>query len=104
MTVTEALQELRAAALVDEDGERVEPQWSPGLDPAAVAALEERLGARLPDDLREVLSHTAGIDGLLDQITFSGNEGAVAPACGEATRAKACAAATSRRRAAHRES
>lgn len=69
MTAWELIQQ---AAGQDVDGEPVGFSTLPGLSAAEIDALEEELGFRLPDELRELLPHCAGIEEPLQQIDFTG--------------------------------
>jgi cell wall assembly regulator SMI1 len=72
MNVVQELANLKQAKLQDEDGAALTATFLPGCDETRIAAIEREIGAALPADLRELLRHTSGIDGLLDQITFDG--------------------------------
>lgn len=69
-----AIERLASAALVDEDGDPVEVEIRPGLTPDEIAAAERELGHAYPPALRDVLSWTSGIDGVLDGIDLTGLE------------------------------
>jgi len=71
----DAVDEIRRAVdsqLVDEDGDPVSLELEPGLSPAEIDELERDVGAPFPGELRRVLEHTAGIDGALDILDFTG--------------------------------
>ena|GEM_PF-5843657 len=64
MTIDKFIEEATTGGWTDEDGEPLDPAFSPGLDEAAILRLESQVGAKLPKDYREVLSRFSGIDGL----------------------------------------
>jgi cell wall assembly regulator SMI1 len=68
----EEIERARSAELVDEDGKPVVLTVEPGVPASEVAALEAELGLALPRELRTLLAYTAGLDGVLDCIDFSG--------------------------------
>jgi SMI1 / KNR4 family (SUKH-1) len=72
MNALEVIQAASAADLVDEDGERVVWKPLPGLSSEAIAGLEGSLGFKLPQDLRDLLPHCAGVEGPLEGIDFTG--------------------------------
>lgn len=69
----EEIARAQSTELVDEDGEPVALTVEPGLQAREIEALEERVGVALPDDLRVLLAHTAGIGGVLESIDFTGH-------------------------------
>src|SRR5690242_11170280 len=71
----DAVDEIRRALdreLVDEDGDPVSFELEPGLSPAAIDELQRDVGAPLPGELRRLLEHTAGVDGPLHILDFTG--------------------------------
>jgi len=72
MDPVEEITRAQAADLVDEDGHAVVLALEPGLPAAEIDALEREVGVPLPRELRALLAHTAGIDGLLDMVDFTG--------------------------------
>ncbi len=60
------------AQLVDEDGNPATFTLEPGLDHAQITRLENEIRLPLPRALRALLAHTAGLDGVLEQIDFTG--------------------------------
>jgi cell wall assembly regulator SMI1 len=66
------IERARSTPLVDEDGHEVVLGVEPPLPAAEVELLEDELGLALPRELRALLAHTAGLDGLLDIVDFSG--------------------------------
>ena len=72
MDPIEEISRAQAAGLVDEDGRPVTLALEPGLAAAEIDRLEAEIGRPLPRELRALLAHTAGIDGALDQIDFTG--------------------------------
>jgi cell wall assembly regulator SMI1 len=73
MTAIEHIKAAQQAKLVDEDGEPVTLELFPPLTADQIAALQERVGQPLPEELRTVLSFCSGIDGCLDGIDFTGD-------------------------------
>lgn len=67
-----ALERLVAATLVDEDGNPVEAALLPGLSEAEMAEAEAALGYLYPPDVRRLLARARGIDGLLEEVDFTG--------------------------------
>jgi hypothetical protein len=59
--------------LVNEDGDPVELDLAPALRETEIKALEADIGLALPSELRQVLRHTGGIDGI-EPIDFTGRE------------------------------
>jgi hypothetical protein len=75
-----AVGEIRAAqarTLVDEDGGEVQLVLGPPASAEAVARLEDRCGAGLPRELREILAVTRSIAGPLEVIDFLGESAGV---------------------------
>jgi len=72
MDPIEEIERARAARLVDEDGAQVTLKLEPGFDAAGIAAIEEDVGCQLPAELRALLAYTTGLDGVLDQVDFTG--------------------------------
>ena len=68
----EAIRRAQAAELVDEDGHEVELELHPGLAPEEIAAVEAEAGEPLPRELRTLLAYTAGLDGALETVDFTG--------------------------------
>jgi hypothetical protein len=72
MDPLEAIRRAQATRLVDEDGDEVEFELTPGLPPADVERLVDEVGVPLPRELRSLLERTAGIDGgPLETIDFT---------------------------------
>jgi cell wall assembly regulator SMI1 len=73
--VTDPIAEIERACLaelVDEDGKRVILELEPGLSQGEIESIATEVGVALPRELRVVLERTAAIDGVLEQIDFSG--------------------------------
>jgi hypothetical protein len=68
----QALREAQAGALVDEDGNTVDLELAPGLANEEIDELQAEVGVPLPRELRRLLAHTAGIDGVLESVDFTG--------------------------------
>ena len=62
----------QASALVSEDGDEVVLELQPGLSEAEIDGLATEAGVPFPRELRTLLRHTAGIDGALESIDFTG--------------------------------
>jgi len=60
--------------LVDEDGKPVHPRLLPGLTAQEIDAFAATLFAPPPADVRDLLTFCTGIDGLLDQLDFTGKD------------------------------
>ena len=74
-SVVDPIEEIARAAstdLVDEDGEHVALAVQPGLPVREIDALQQQLGVALPKELRDLLAHTARIDGVLQSVDFAG--------------------------------
>ena len=69
------IERARASELVDADGKRVRLELAPPAPPAVIDALERETGFALPAELRRLLEYTAGLDGVLDLVEFTGNDG-----------------------------
>jgi len=72
MNPKEIIQGAQAMALTDEDGNEVELKFLPPLADSEIDQFEARLPCPLPNDIRELLGFCSGIDGLLEQIDFTG--------------------------------
>jgi SMI1 / KNR4 family (SUKH-1) len=72
MDPVEAIRRAQATTLVDEDGHEVVLGLAPPLPPEELERLEVELGVPLPRELRTLLEHTSGLDGVLDAIDFTG--------------------------------
>ena len=68
----EAIEEARSGELVDEDGDAIELEFAPPLSSGEIDEVQAGCGVPLPRELRALLEHTAGIDGALESIDFSG--------------------------------
>jgi cell wall assembly regulator SMI1 len=68
----EELRRAQSTELVDEDGHEVVFALEPGLPPEEIDRLEAETGFALPRELRALLEHTAGVDGALESIDFTG--------------------------------
>jgi cell wall assembly regulator SMI1 len=66
------IERARKAQLVDEDSYAVELVVEPPAHQDEIAALEQELGLPLPRELRALLQHTKGLDGVLDIVDFTG--------------------------------
>jgi hypothetical protein len=65
------IERARSSQLVDEDGHEVVLGVEPPLPAEEVERIEAELGVALPRELRALLAHTAGLEGLLDIVDFS---------------------------------
>lgn len=72
MTAVQEIQNAQATELLNEDGESVALELSSGLSDVDVKALEDRVGLPLPEELRMLLGFCSGIEGVLDQVDFTG--------------------------------
>ena len=72
MDPIEEIARAQSTDLVDEDGTPVQLAPAPGLSEAEIEDLQTGLGVRLPHELRALLAHTSGIDGVLDAVDFTG--------------------------------
>lgn len=72
MDPIEEITRAQAIDLVDEDGDGVEFELDLGLASDGIEALEDEIGVTLPGELRDLLSYTTGIDGLLGSVDFTG--------------------------------
>jgi cell wall assembly regulator SMI1 len=72
MDPVEEIRRAQALELVDEDGNEVELELHRGLTAAEIDELQAEVGAPLPRELRALLEHTSGIDGVLETIDFTG--------------------------------
>lgn len=68
----EEIERARSQQLVDEDGNPVELATWPPLTEQEIAALAERVGTALPDELVQLVRRCCGLDGVLEQVDFSG--------------------------------
>jgi cell wall assembly regulator SMI1 len=68
----EEIERARAAGLVSRKGKPVELTLEPPLSEPEIDELGEEVGMALPRDLRRLLAFTAGIDGALHEIDFTG--------------------------------
>lgn len=59
-------------SLIDEDGKPVHPRLLPGLAREEAEAFARSLPAPPPDDVRDLLEFCSGIEGMLNQIDFTG--------------------------------
>jgi cell wall assembly regulator SMI1 len=74
MTPLEALRELQGRKLVTvEDGEPCEAELTPAMSRAQIDQFEERLGAPLPAEIRELLSVASGVEVDFDQLAWHGD-------------------------------
>jgi cell wall assembly regulator SMI1 len=74
MDAVDEITRARSLDLIDRDGDRVDLVVHPAAAPAQIEALEKQLGLTLPRELRALLAHTAGIDGILDVLDFTGRD------------------------------
>jgi len=72
MDPIEEITRAQATDLVDEDGDEVEIALDLGLASDGIEALEDEIGVALPGELRDLLSYTTGIDGVLGSVDFTG--------------------------------
>lgn len=72
MDAIEEIERARSADLVDEDGNPVVLKLEPAAPDGLAEELEAELGVELPRELRALLAHAQGIDGVLDRIDFTG--------------------------------
>jgi hypothetical protein len=72
LTAWQELERARSQQLTDEDGDAVELTLAPPLTEAEIAAVADRAGIALPAELVELLRRCRGVDGLLEQVDFSG--------------------------------
>jgi hypothetical protein len=73
-----AIEQIKAAQqtkLVDEDGEPVSLELAKPLSSEQINSLQQKIGVPLPSELRELLAFCSGIDGCLDVIDFTGENG-----------------------------
>jgi hypothetical protein len=62
----------QARELVDEDGNEHVLELAPPLSPGEIETLRAEIGVALPHELRALLEHTAGIEGAIVDIDFTG--------------------------------
>lgn len=72
MPLVELVESLRRGPLVDEDGHPVTATLLEPMTAEEIAAAEAQLGTPFPSDVRALLAHCRGLDGLLAEIEFSG--------------------------------
>jgi hypothetical protein len=70
--IADAFDRLLAQQLVDEDGDAVVPRLLPSMSEAEIADAEGALGVSYPPEVSALLRRTRGIEGLLDEVDFSG--------------------------------
>jgi SMI1 / KNR4 family (SUKH-1) len=70
--VVAEIERAQAADLVDEDGDPIALELDPPVSENEVDALVANLGVPLPREVRVLVERTAGIDGVLDSIDFTG--------------------------------
>lgn len=75
MPIVSALAAAKAARWRDEDGNRFDVQFLPGLSSEEIVSLEVGLGVPLPSDYCELLSECSGIEGSMYEIAFGGLHG-----------------------------
>jgi hypothetical protein len=75
MNAVEEIKAAQAAELVEEDGDPVEFEFAPPLSAEKIDALARERGVSPPRELQQVLAYTAGIDGVLEGIDFTGENG-----------------------------
>jgi hypothetical protein len=68
----EEIARAQATALVSEDGDEVVLELQPGLSETEIDGLAAGARVPFPRELRALLRHTAGIDGALESIDFTG--------------------------------
>jgi cell wall assembly regulator SMI1 len=71
-SAVEEIERARSAGLVTRKGKPVELTLSPPLSEAEIDELAEEVGAPLPRELRSLLAFTAGVDGALHELDFTG--------------------------------
>ena len=71
MTIVELMKIAPGSNWLNEDGERIQLAFLPGMSEDAIAEIEVRLGAKLPIDLLETMKLCSGIDGLDVEIDFT---------------------------------
>jgi hypothetical protein len=72
LTAWEEIERARSLELTDEDGNTVELGLAPPLSDAELEELAERVGIAIPAELEQLLRRCRGLDGLLEQVDFSG--------------------------------
>src|SRR5262249_28736692 len=72
MSAFDVIQAAAAANLVNKDGERVVWELLPGLNAEKIRDLERELGFTTPQELRDLLLHCSGIEGVAPEIDFTG--------------------------------
>jgi len=72
MNAWDEIERARSQTLTDEDGNPVELGVAPPLSEPEIEEVAERAGAALPAELVELLHHCGGLDGVLEQVDFSG--------------------------------
>jgi hypothetical protein len=74
MSPRQALPYLLDRPLVDRDGNVDTARLLPGLSPAEIDAFARRLPCPIPDEIRELLAFSRGVDGVWEGIDFGGDE------------------------------
>lgn len=72
MDPIEEIARAQSIDLVDEDGKPVQLAPAPGVSGSEIEDLQRGLGIGLPRELRALLAHTSGIDGVLAGLDFTG--------------------------------
>jgi cell wall assembly regulator SMI1 len=73
-SAVESLLRLKASSRKDEDGEFLFHSFRPGISEAELLAIESKLGALLPEDVRAVAAQCGGFEGPMESISFDGQE------------------------------
>ncbi|MDF9833315.1 cell wall assembly regulator SMI1 [Ereboglobus sp. PH5-5] len=73
MTPIDIIKNAQHAELTNEDGDKITIELSPPASPEQIKTLEDKIGQKLPDELRTILSFCSAIDGCLEQIDFTGH-------------------------------
>lgn len=72
LTAWEEIERARSLELTDEDGNSVELGVGPPLSDGELEEVADRVGVALPDELVQLLRRCRGLDGVLEQVDFSG--------------------------------
>lgn len=71
-TAWEEIERARSLTLTDEDGDAVELGVAPPLSDSEIEEVARRVGVALPAELVELLHRCGGLDGVIEQVDFSG--------------------------------
>jgi len=74
MTALERIKAAETRKFVDAFGDESEISLTPGVDKSRLQEIEGRLGAKLPEELREVLMYCGELEGLGMEIDFTGEK------------------------------